>query len=124
MAGEKEIVMTARSARRFPRVRCQRPALIRLLGAGEAFEDITRTRVIGSGGCMFVSSEPLGFSSLVELLIAVDGSVVRTDGRVAYEIRRRDAEYEVGVEFLRISATDRQKLEALVVRGATLAAQA
>lgn len=115
----------ARSARRFPRVRCNRPALIRLLGEGEAFEDITRTRVIGSGGCMFVSSESLGYSSLVELLIAVDGSVVRTDGRVAYEIRRSHsghAEYEVGVEFLRISATDRQKLEALVVRGATLAA--
>src|SRR4029079_11939337 len=114
--------MSPRSSRRFARVRCSRPALFRLLGKGETLEDITRTRVIGSGGCMFLSPEPLGSSSQLEMLIAVDGSVVRTDGRVAYEIRRRDAEYEVGVEFLRISTADREKLEALVVRGATLAA--
>jgi hypothetical protein len=101
--------------RRFPRVRSERPVLVRLLGQ-ETVEEMARTRVIGLGGCMFVSPSPVGSRSRLEVLIAVDGAVVRTDGRVAYEIRRGD-EYEVGVEFLHVSPADVGRLSALVLRG-------
>lgn len=109
--------MPPQPARRFPRVQSERPTLIRLLGEEHSYEDLVRTRVIGLGGCMLVAPEPLGYSSLVELFISLGPAVVRTDGRVAYEIRKSDLEYEVGVEFLRLSAGDRSMLQALVAAG-------
>lgn len=99
--------------RRFPRVQARHAVMVRLLGASP-FEEFARTRVIGPGGCMFVSEESLGFGSLMELSIALRGRVVKTDSRVVYEIRRSDTEHQVGVEFLRISSADRAYLETLV----------
>lgn len=79
-------------------------------------EELARTRVIGLGGCMFMSPLPVGSRAELEVLIAVDGAVVRTGGRVAYEIRRGE-EYEVGVEFLYVSSEDVGLLSDLVLRG-------
>jgi c-di-GMP-binding flagellar brake protein YcgR len=103
--------------RRFARTQAQHCVMVRLLGS-TGFEEFARTRVIGAGGCMFVSEESLGFGSLMELSIALRGRVVRTDGRVVYEIRRSDTEHQVGVEFLRISPADRTFLETLVASAA------
>jgi hypothetical protein len=102
--------------RRFPRVRSERPVLVRLLDEEQPLEELARTRVIGLGGCMFLSPSSLGDSAEVEILIAVDGAVVRTGGRVAYEISRGN-EYEVGVEFLRVSPSDVGRLSDLVRQG-------
>jgi hypothetical protein len=89
------------------------PILVRVLG-DRPHEELTRTRTIGLGGCMFVSNDPPTYLQLLELLIALDGrGVVRVDGRVAYT-RRGGRLYEVGVEFLRVSANDRQRLSAVV----------
>ncbi len=99
--------------RRFPRVQARHAVMVRLLGQA-AFEEFARTRVIGPGGCMFVSEESLGFGSLMELSIALRGRVVKTDSRVVYEIRQSESEHQVGVEFLRISSADRAYLETLV----------
>ena len=99
--------------RRFPRVQARHAVMVRLLGPS-TFEEFARTRVIGPGGCMFVSEESLGFGSLMELSIALRGRVVKTDSRVVYEIRRSETEHQVGVEFLRISPGDRAYLETLV----------
>lgn len=101
--------------RRFPRVSAEHAVMVRLLGV-QAFEEFARTRVIGPGGCMFVSEESLGFGSLMELSIAVRGRVVKTDSRVVYEIRKSPTEHQVGVEFLRISSADRSFLETLVTQ--------
>jgi PilZ domain-containing protein len=103
--------------RRFPRVQAEHSALVRLLG-GQPIEEFARTRVVGLGGCMFLSEEPLGFGSLLEVLIAMEGRVLRTDARVVYEIPREDLRHEVGVEFLRVSPGDRALLENLVARKA------
>jgi len=109
---EEERSMQAK-IRRFPRVQARHAVMVRLLGLA-AFEEFARTRVIGPGGCMFVSEESLGFGSLMELSIALRGRVVKTDSRVVYEIRKSDTEHQVGVEFLRISSADRAYLETLV----------
>ena len=109
--------MPARVARRFPRARSEHSALVRLLG-GEPFEEFARTRVVGLGGCMFLAEEPLGFGSLLEVMIALEGRVVRADARVVYEIPRPDLRHEVGVEFLRVSNDDRALLASLVARKA------
>ena len=100
-------------SRRFPRIQARHAVMVRLLGPS-TFEEFARTRVLGPGGCMFVSEESLGFGSLMELSIALRGRVVKTDSRVVYEIRRSETEHQVGVEFLRISAADRAYLETLV----------
>jgi hypothetical protein len=100
--------------RRFPRVQAEHAVMLRLLGV-RPFEEFARTRVLGPGGCMFVSQESLGFGSLMELSIAVQGRVLRTDSRVVYEIRKGDS-HQVGVEFLRISPADRAFLETVIAQ--------
>jgi c-di-GMP-binding flagellar brake protein YcgR len=101
--------------RRFPRVQAEHAVMVRLLGT-RAFEEFARTRVIGPGGCMFVSEESLGYGSLMELSIALRGRVLKTDCRVVYEISRTPSEHQVGVEFLRISPPDRAFLESFVAQ--------
>lgn len=108
--------MNYRQKRRYPRVPVDRPSLVRVLDPEpfqRPFEDFTRTRVLGPGGCMFLSSEPVGFGSLMEMLITLGERVVRADSRVVYEIER-GSEHEVGVEFLRMSPGDRAYLESVV----------
>jgi hypothetical protein len=87
--------------------------MVRLLGV-QAFEEFARTRVLGPGGCMFVSEESLGYGSLMELSIALRGRVVKTDSRVVYEVQKSATEHQVGVEFLRISPADRAFIESFV----------
>jgi hypothetical protein len=88
--------------------------LVRLLGENRKFEELTRTHTIGLGGCMFVSPESVGYGALMEMLISFRDGVARTDGRVVWERQRSSEEVEVGVEFLRLSATDRRLVSALL----------
>jgi hypothetical protein len=101
--------------RRFPRVPAEHAVMLRLLGV-QPFEEFARTRVLGPGGCMFVSEESLGFGSLMELCIAVQGRVLKTDSRVVYEISKSPTEHQVGVEFLRISPMDRAFIESFIAQ--------
>lgn len=73
-----------------------------------------QTQVISPGGCMLLSDRSIGFGSLLEIAITLDGRVLRVDGRAAWENRRGRGEYDVGIEFLRISAADRGLLDRLV----------
>jgi c-di-GMP-binding flagellar brake protein YcgR len=100
--------------RRFPRVQAEHAVMVRLLGV-RPFEEFARTRILGPGGCMFVSEESLGYGSLMELSIALQGRVLKTDSRVVYE-NEQNGMHQVGVEFLRISPADRAFLETIVVQ--------
>lgn len=106
--------LSPRTPRRFPRVEARRPALVRLLGETRRFEELTRTRTIGLGGCMFLSTESVGYGSLMEVLISFRGAVARADGRVVWERERAaNREVEVGVEFLSLRPSDRRLLGSL-----------
>ena len=74
---------------------------------------VSRTRVIGPGGCMLVSDNPLGPDSLLELMISLDGYLLLTEARVAWE-KPGPGEHDVGIEFLRIHPKDRELLTRLV----------
>jgi c-di-GMP-binding flagellar brake protein YcgR len=100
--------------RRFPRVQAEHAVMVRLLGV-RPFEEFARTRILGPGGCMFVSEESLGYGSLMELSIALQGRVLKTDSRVVYE-NKQNGVHQVGVEFLRISPADRAFLETIVAQ--------
>jgi PilZ domain len=84
----------------------------------ETLEAFAKTRDLGLGGCMFLSDEPVGTGSVIELLISLSGRVVRTTARVVYE-NPSDRRFEVGVEFLRLDSADREALQSSLDFGAS-----
>ena len=99
--------------RRFPRVPYLGPVLVKKIG-GEEAEDLARTRVLGLGGCMFVSQRSLGRGSMLALLLSIKGTIVRTQARVVYELHKSPSEVEVGVEFLNLDPQARAVLAGAV----------
>ena len=100
--------------RRFPRIRTENPVHVRKIG-DEGRDECAKTSTLGLGGCMFIAAEPLGGEAIVDLLISVRPKrVIEARGRVVYEAPHETAPgvraFEVGVEFLSISETDRLAL--------------
>jgi len=85
--------------------------LVNRLGEA-ALEAVTKTRVVGLGGCMFASPEPFGKGSLLQMLITVEGTVVDCLARVVYEIEKDDG-FEIGVEFLFLNEAKLRRLRTL-----------
>jgi len=102
--------------RRFPRVPSENAVLVKKLGS-ESREDFAKTRVIGLGGCMFVSDALLGVGSPIEILISVKGQVAKVRARVVWEQPADGGRFEIGVEFVAIGAADRVILEKLFPTG-------
>lgn len=98
--------------RRFPRIGSENAVLVKKIAPDRA-EGFVKTRVVGLGGCMFVTDELLGVGALVELLIAVSGRIVKASGRVVYEIPKESQTIEVGIEFLELEDSDRKVIEGL-----------
>lgn len=95
--------------RRFPRIAAEHTVLVTKTGA-ETHEELSRTRDLGLGGCMFLSDEPLGEGSVIEVLISIGQRVVPTTARVVYE-HPGERRFEIGVEFLRLDPADQQFLQ-------------
>jgi MarR-like DNA-binding transcriptional regulator SgrR of sgrS sRNA len=95
--------------RRFPRITAEHTVLVTKAGA-ETHEELARTRDVGLGGCMFLSDEPLGPGSVIEVLISLGRRVVPTTARVVYE-HASERRFEIGVEFLRLDPDDHQFLQ-------------
>jgi PilZ domain len=95
--------------RRFPRIPSELTVLVKKLGP-DVLEEFAKTRVVGLGGCMFVSDTALGVGSPVELLISVRGRVLAAQGKIAWETPKGESAYDVGVEFMRLSPEDQQLL--------------
>lgn len=98
-----------RELRRFPRIASQHAVLVKRLGENEV-EELAATRSLGLGGCGFVSDEPLGVGSVVEVLISVRREVVRTKATVAYEIAEPDGRCEIGLAFLDLDDDARERI--------------
>lgn len=109
------------TTRRFPRAASEHIARVRVLSERRP-EQLAQTRVVSAGGCMLVSETSIGSGSLLEVMISLDGRLLRADGRVAWERRKGQAEHEVGIEFLRITPRDRDVLERLVAAKLSTAA--
>jgi hypothetical protein len=69
---------------------------------------------VGLGGCRFVSKETFGVNSLLWLTILPKKGIVEARARVVYERPSRGKTFEIGVEFMEISARDRTALEKLL----------
>lgn len=105
-----------RPIRRFPRVATDTLAYVKILGDRRQ-EKVVWVKMLGEGGCMLVSSDTIGYLSLMELRITLGSRELRADGRVAWE-SREGREHHVGIEFLRIGRSDRAAIEALVASAA------
>lgn len=103
--------------RRFPRIAAEHAVMVTSAGP-ETIEAFAKTRDLALGGCMFLSDEPLGTGSVIELLISLSGRVVRTTARVVYE-NASDGRFEIGVEFLRLDPADRDLLQSSLESGST-----
>lgn len=102
--------------RRFPRISSENAVLVKKLGP-QVLEHFARTRVVGLGGCMFVSETPLGVGSAIEILISVKGHVIKAQARVVWELPAADGKTEIGIEFVNVAPSDRAALEGLLNGG-------
>lgn len=98
--------------RRYPRIPSKNSVLVKKLGDA-VVEGFATTQVVGLGGCMFTSAEPLGEGTFLDLLISIRGTVAKALAKVVYENPLPEDGYEVGVEFVLISDLDRRLLEVL-----------
>ena len=108
-----EPIEPLRFKRRHPRVPFVGPILVKATGR-ELPEAILRTRVLGRGGCLFVSPRALGRGALVSLVLPLGSRVLRAKARVVWERRESGQEVAVGVEFLHLDPTELSLLETVV----------
>ena len=98
--------------RRFPRIRSENPFLVKKLD-DERVGAFGKTRVMGTGGCMFVSEEAFAPGTLLAMAISVPGRAIQVVARVAY-LQPRGSLFETGVEFLQVDLADRGLLQDLL----------
>lgn len=96
--------------RRFPRISAENVVLVKSLG-DEELEEFAKIRTMGMGGCGFMSAEPLGRGSVLDLLISVDRNVVNSRARVVYQQSLEEGGYEIGVEFIDLNDSNRELIQ-------------
>jgi hypothetical protein len=101
----------ATPVRRFPRFLAEYAVLVRRTGKIGS-EKMARTRTVGGGGCMFNFHESLGVGTELDLVISMPGGVVKAHSRVVWETLAGPYQFEVGVEFLRMTPDDQKALDA------------
>lgn len=99
--------------RRYPRIPAEYTVLVRSIDPPT--EGFARTKVMSRGGCGFLTREPIKAGGALELLVTIGGAVVQITGRSVYVRAAADGRREVGVEFLDISADDRELIEQVLV---------
>jgi hypothetical protein len=97
--------------RRFPRFLAEYAVLVRRTGKIGS-EKMARTRTIGGGGCMFNFHESIGVGTELDLVISTPGGIIKAHSRVVWETIAGPYQFEVGVEFLRMTPDDQQTLDA------------
>ncbi len=109
--------------RKFPRVNY--PSLIIIRHAhGEPEVILTHTENIGVGGVCVIAKKNIPMFSSVEMEIDLldTGNHIKCQGKVVWSVRRKLAEtskplfYDLGIEFLEISAGEHKRLEEIVQR--------
>jgi hypothetical protein len=105
-----------RDLRRFPRIASQHAVLVKRLGDDADVEELVATTSVGVGGCSFVSDEPLGVGSVVEVLLSVRHEVVRAKARVVYEVEESRGRCEIGLAYIDLGNEDRERIEQLFER--------
>ena len=99
--------------RRFPRANYPCKVVVLTSDLRETFS--THTENIGAGGVCIILSKELPRFCFVEILLYLKdgGTPIECNGRIVWAIRR-EANFDVGVEFIDIRETDRARIERIV----------
>jgi len=101
--------------RRFSRIPSTCSVLVRFPDGAEP-QRFSNTQVVGMGGCSFLHPRAIPPGTHLWLDIAVGPKLVEAEAQVAYSRPTQGPLVEVGVEFLRLSASDRASLSAVFLQ--------
>lgn len=102
------------SRRRFPRIPSHLDLSVRRVEEMKSLPMVSKVSEVGLGGCRFTSRQSFGENAMLWLTIIPKKSIIEARARVVYESPKKDKTFEIGVEFVEISARDRATLEKLL----------
>jgi len=102
-----------RDLRRFPRISSQHAVLVKRLGGAEV-EEFAATTTVGLGGRGFTSDEPVPGGELPEIRVSARPEVISAKAKVVYVQELPSGKQEIGVEFVGLPETDREKIQLLL----------
>jgi len=102
-----------KNQRRFPRVPAETSVLVRLAKEPEVGA-FSRTKVLGLGGCLFSHERSIPPGTSVWVAIALRDRILEIPSRTVYANERPDGTFDIGVEFLLMSANDKVFLAELL----------
>jgi uncharacterized protein (TIGR02266 family) len=100
----------AKENRKSPRVEISQGVWVSWHASGP--RNVSRVRDLSAGGVFIHTDKPVAIGTAVKLLFALPEGEIRTDGVVCYA----DSKKGIGVEFTRMGAADRARLQALLRR--------
>jgi len=96
----------SKNQRRFPRVPAETSVLVRLAKEPEVGA-FSKTKVVGLGGCLFAHHQLIPPGTSVWVAIALRDRILEIPSRTVYANERPDGTFDIGVEFLLMSANDK-----------------
>lgn len=102
--------------RRFSRIPSTCSVLVRFPDGAQP-QRFSNTQVVGMGGCGFLYPREIGLGTHLWLDIAVGSKLVEAEAQVSYCRPTDGPLFEVGVEFLRLSPSDRTVLSTVFLPG-------
>lgn len=104
-----------KNQRRFPRVPAETSVLVRLAKEPE-MGAFAKTKVVGMGGCLFTHDKAIAPGTSIWVAIALRDRILEIPSRTVYSNERPDGDFDIGVEFLLMSANDKVLLAELLQR--------
>ena len=101
--------------RKFSRIPSECSVLVRFTDATEP-QRFSTTHVVGLGGCSFMNPGDIPLKTRLRLDIAVGDSVVECDAQVVNSTKGVGPLYEIGVEFLQLTPSDRALLATVFLK--------
>jgi c-di-GMP-binding flagellar brake protein YcgR len=96
--------------RYYPRLNTEILLAYRPVGGRQDESRIVKSRSIGLGGLMFQADHPLSVGSSFLLDLVLDEKHLKVSAKVVYSNRRTDDSYQIGFEFVGLTADQREQL--------------
>jgi hypothetical protein len=102
--------------RRYPRMNVEYDLWFHPVHGDRSEVCFTKTKVLGLGGLMFESDQPIQVGSFFRLKLSIKEKTIEVTGRVVYANTPFEGPCQIGVEFVDIAEHDREFLLAHYMR--------